>query len=144
MSNSSQPNKQLIGKEVEHEYSHYKGAAMTQIDEPNLDKELDEMIKRDAIALCCNKCDGGGYDYDNTKDCDNCNGTGLTEWQNEYLINQIKALISYQVREELTNLKIARLNLGTITTDHADGYQMAIDDMNRHIDNRIKELEESK
>ena len=44
MSNSSQPNKQLIGKEVEHEYSHYKGAAMTQIDEPNLD-ELDELQK---------------------------------------------------------------------------------------------------
>jgi acyl-CoA hydrolase len=56
----------------------------------------------------------------------------------------IKALIANQVREELTNLKIARLNLGTITTDHADGYQMAVDDMNRHIENRIKELEESK
>lgn len=41
MSNSSQPNKQLIGKEVEHEYSHYKGAAMTQIDEPNLDEQMD-------------------------------------------------------------------------------------------------------
>ena len=54
--------------------------------------------------------------------------------------DKVKALIANQVREELTNLKIARLNLGTITTDHADGYQMAVDDMNRHIDNRIKEL----
>lgn len=60
------------------------------------------------------------------------------------LRKKIEALISDQVREELTNLKIARLNLDKITTDHADGYQMAIDDMNRHIDNRIKELEESK
>ena len=60
------------------------------------------------------------------------------------LRKKIEALISDQVREELTNLKIARINLDKITTDHADGYQMAIDDMNRHIDNRIKELEESK
>lgn len=57
---------------------------------------------------------------------------------------QLEQYIANQVREELTNLKIARLNLGTITTDHADGYQMAIDDMNRRIDNRIKELEETK
>ena len=43
MSNSSQPNKQLIGKEVEHEYSHYKGAVMTQIDEFNQLKALEEV-----------------------------------------------------------------------------------------------------
>ena len=60
------------------------------------------------------------------------------------LMDIIELFIANQVREELTNLKIARLNLDKITTDHADGYQMAIDDMNRHIDNRIKELEESK
>jgi hypothetical protein len=42
--------------------------------------------------------------------------------------------------EAVSNLKIAKLNLETFTTDHADGYQMAVEDMNRNIDKRIAEL----
>lgn len=86
---------------------------MTQIDEPNLEQEITNIF----ITI------------------DNY-GTA------EEARVDIRKLIANQVREELTNLKIARLNLGTITTDHADGYQMAVDDMNRHIDDRIKELGE--
>ena len=94
---------------------------MTQIDEPNLDEQIDKIIEM--------------LDFSPFQDEDS---------RIERVHKEIKALISDKVREELTNLKIARLNLDKITTDHADGYQMAIDDMNRHIDNRIKELEESK
>lgn len=89
------------------------GATVTQIDEPNLEQEITNIF----ITI------------------DNY-GTA------EEARVDIRKLIANQVREELTNLKIARLNLGTITTDHADGYQMAVDDMNRHIDDRIKELGE--
>lgn len=58
----------------------------TTLDEYDL---LDQLIKDSAIALCCNDCEGGGYDYENTKNCATCNGTGLTEWQNDYLIKKI-------------------------------------------------------
>lgn len=58
-----------------------------------LREQLSEMVERDAMALCCNDCEGGGYDYENTKDCSTCKGTGLTEWRHDYLIDQLVALI---------------------------------------------------
>ena len=100
---------------------------MTQIDEPNLDKidqEITDILLEHLVLA-------------------NDNGQPYIQYT-DVAVDKIITLIATQIQEELTNLKIARLNLGTITTDHADGYQMAIDDMNRHIDNRIKELEESK
>ncbi len=104
---------------------------MTQIDEPNLDEQIRNIIGQipNYVLEYLEISDGIKQEW-----ADN---------QRAYLqlySDKVKALIANQVREELTNLKIARLNLGTITTDHADGYQMAVDDMNRHIDNRIKEL----
>lgn len=61
------------------------------------------------------------------------------EERQEQLV-MLKALISDQVAKELANLKIAKLNLDKLTTDHADGYQMAVEDMNLNIDNRIATL----
>ena len=96
---------------------------MTQIDEPNLDKidqEITDILLEHLVLA-------------------NDNGQPYIQYT-DVAVDKIITLIANQAREELTNLKIASLNLGTITTDHADGYQMAVDDMNRHIDNRIKEL----
>jgi len=77
---------------------------MKPTNEQELDEQLSVMIERDAMALCCNDCGGGGYDYDNTKKCDTCKGTGLTEWQNDYLIGQIIKLI-----QAYTNAEIAKV-----------------------------------
>lgn len=86
MSNSSQPNKQLIGKEVEHEYSHYKGAAMTQIDEPNLD-ELDELQK---------ECNIDEY--------------GTTGENAYYIFKRFRKILATQIQEaRIEELELARL-----------------------------------
>lgn len=95
-------------------------------------KPLDEQIYKIVDQLIDVACD-----YEQGEDVD------LDAKANESY-HAIKALIADQVREELTNLKIARLNLGTMTTDHADGYQMAVDDMNRHIDERLQQLNTDK
>lgn len=58
-----------------------------------LREELKTIVERDAMALCCNDCGGGGFDYENSNNCDKCNGTGLTEWRHDYLLDQLLALI---------------------------------------------------
>ena len=79
---------------------------MNPTNEQELDEQLSVMIERDAMALCCNDCGGGGYDYDNTKTCDTCKGTGLTEWQNDYLIGQIIKLIQAYTNAEIAKAKL--------------------------------------
>ena len=85
--------------------------AETQLTNPTNEQELDEqlsvMIERDAMALCCNDCGGGGYDYDNTKKCDTCKGTGLTEWQIA-LLEQWLPPIMWEEVERLNKADFAR------------------------------------
>lgn len=58
-------------------------------------------IEKDSVALCCGDCLGGGWDYEGSVDCKSCNGTGLTDWRNDYLSEQLHKIIKQHQKDLL-------------------------------------------
>ena len=93
--------------------------------EAELREQLSEMIEQGAMALCCNNCRGGGYDYENTNECDTCKGTGLTEWRNDYLLEQLERYINTHTTKLLNEQldRIGEPTLNDIVLDDPKSYQ---------------------
>lgn len=58
-----------------------------------VEKEIEDILNNDCCFLVCDKCYGGGHDYEKSNDCSECGGTGLTEGRNDYAVNKIKELL---------------------------------------------------
>ena len=44
-------------------------------------EKVEEIIKKQTLAIICKECNGGGYNYDKKENCEECEGTGLSEWR---------------------------------------------------------------
>jgi signal transduction histidine kinase len=64
------------------------------------------------------------------------------QWELDHATQSINHLITQARIDTAKGLKIEKVNTDRITTDHAAGYNMAVADMNQHIDDYIERLSE--
>lgn len=55
-------------------------------------EKVEEIIKKQTLAIICKECNGGGYNYDKKENCEECEGTGLSEWRFGAAIEDIDKL----------------------------------------------------
>lgn len=86
-----------------------------------LDKKIEETIRTNTLAIICPKCHGGGYDYDEKKNCEECNGDGLTEWRYGHSAKEIKKVVREEIIKKMPKeVKVPKA--GMYKEDELDDY----------------------
>lgn len=66
---------------------------------------LKEMIENNLWGLVCDKCTGGGRDYDEGDKCEQCHGNGVYDWRVEPLVSEVKKIIQQAIAQERERTK---------------------------------------
>ncbi len=68
-------------------------------------EKVEDIIKKQTLAIICKECNGGGYNYDKKENCEECDGTGLSEWRFGTAIEEIDKLYRKEMLKELPKEK---------------------------------------
>lgn len=69
-------------------------------------EKVEEIIKKQTLAIICKECNGGGYNYDKKENCEECEGTGLSEWRFGTAVEDIDKLYRKEITKEVVNMTI--------------------------------------
>ena len=98
-------------------------------------EEINECIRINSNASICTNCAGGGYDYEESRDCQKCQASGITNWDFDYLNKRLTEIIrqerqTSQEREREIVVNTAK-SVNRIATQN--GYALAI----KHFEERM-------
>lgn len=77
-----------------------------------LKDKIEEIIRRDTLAIICPKCGGGGQFEGET--CTECSGDGLTEWRFGESTNDILKVVKSELLKKLPKRQIDRIPLSEV------------------------------
>lgn len=111
--------------------------------------KLTQLIQNNMWGLRCDKCEGGGWDYEKDNRCKQCGGCGIYDWRIEPLISEfdkelqaIKAAVISEVVEKIEGNKLLSIaKYGNMPAPHdqtyKEGYNAALDHLKEQVGGKV-------